>query len=225
MLMKTIATILVLSLVGLSTLIACDGNIFSGTPLKGSGNIVTVSRPLSGFTGIDAGGAIEVLVTAQEDFKVEVEADDNVQDHIKTTIADGILRIYMEDKYSYSNTTVRVRVSMPDLKLLDISGASNAKVAKVKADDLVVDVSGASKVTMEGSSKRLVGDVSGASSLVAEQLSVETVLIEASGASNGYVNATESLTADASGASAIYYYGNPKTTAVETSGASSIKRR
>jgi hypothetical protein len=224
--MKTIATIFALSLVGLSSLIACGGNLFSGgTPLKGSGNVITISRPLSGFTGIDAGGAVEVIVTAQEDFKVEVEADDNVVEHIVTTISDGILRIHMEDEYSYSETTVRIRVSMPDIKLLDISGASNAKVAKVKSDDLVIGVSGASKVTMEGSSKRLVGEVSGASSLSAEKLSAENVMIEASGASNGYVTATQSLTAEASGASTIYYSGTPKNLTEETSGASSIKRR
>jgi len=71
----------------------------------------------------------------------------------------------------------------------------------------------------------LAGDISGASSLSAENLTAESVTIEASGASRGHVHATQSLTADASGASAIYYSGDPKDRQVETSGASSIKRR
>ncbi len=223
--MKTIATILVLSFVGIASLTAFGGSILSGNQVDGSGNLIKETRPLTGFTGIDAGGAVEVIVTAQQDFKVEVEADDNVINHVTTTVSGGTLIISVDDEHSFSDATVKVYVSLPTLTLLDISGASKAKVTHVKSDELTINVSGASRVTTEGTSKVLLGDISGASSLKAEKLSAEHVTIEASGASNSYVTATEQLTAEASGASAIYYLGNPKNTQVETSGASSIKRR
>lgn len=223
--MKTLAAFLALCFIGLSSLTACDGKLFSRAEIEGSGNVIKVERPLTGFTGIDAGGAVEVIVTAQKDFKVEVEADDNVINHVTTTVRGGTLIISMDDEQSFSDATVKVYVSLPTLTLLDISGASTAKVSHVKSDELTINVSGASKVTTEGTSKHLLGDISGASSLKAEKLSSEHVTIEASGASNSYVTATEYLTAEASGASAVYYSGNPKNTQVETSGASSIKRR
>lgn len=223
--MKTLAALLVLCFIGLSSLTACDGKLFSRTEIEGSGNVIKVTRPLTGFTGISAGGAIELIVVAQQDFKVEVETDDNIMEHITTTVSGGILEITMDESYSYSNATVKVYVSLPNLARLDVSGASTATVTHVNSEELTIDVSGASRVTTEGTSKRLHGDVSGASSLKAEKLSAEQVTIDASGASNSYVTATEFLTADASGASSIYYYGNPKNTQVETSGASAIKRR
>jgi hypothetical protein len=224
--MKTIGFFLYTAIVSVGiTLTACDGTVFWRNQVSGSGKLVKANRPLQGFTGVEAGGAVDITITAQKEFGVEVEADDNIIELVKTNVVDGILHIETDDRYSFSDATVRVRVTLPDLTLVDISGASTATASELKADNLTVEVSGASKVTVEGTSHKLHGEVSGASSLVAEKLPAERVTIEASGASKGYVTATQSLTAEASGASTIYYSGNPKSLDKETSGASSIKRR
>jgi hypothetical protein len=225
--MKTIATLLIAVCIGgfVSILSACDGSMFLHNQIAGSGKLVTAQRAHKDFKGIEAGGAVEVIVTAQQDYKVEVEADDNIISHVITKVNDGTLEISMDPEFSYSNSTIKIYVSLPQLASLDISGASTAKVTNVNSDDLSISVSGASNVTIEGSSKTLDGSVSGASSIMAEKLSAEQVTIEASGASKSHVHATSSLSADASGASTIYYSGQPKNIEEETSGASSIKRR
>jgi len=225
--MKTIATLFLALCIGgfVSILSACDGTVFLHKQISGSGTVTTSQRAHTDFKGVEAGGAVEVTVTAQQDYKVEVEADDNIIEHIRTKVSDGILEISMDPEFSYSNTTVRVHVWLPQLTSLDISGASTAKVTQVSSEDLSIGASGASSITIEGSSKILRGEVSGASALLAEKLTAERVMIEASGASKGHVYATASLTAEASGASTIYYSGEPKNIEEETSGASSIKRR
>jgi hypothetical protein len=206
-----------------STLIACDGPAFLHR-VTGSGKLVTERRTLTDFHGVEAGGAFEVIITAQKDYSVEVEADDNVIKHIQTFVRDGILHIETED-YNFSDATMRVHITLPHLDLIDISGASKAMVSQINTNNLTLAVSGASSVRAEGTSKRLVGEISGASSLSAEDLSAERVMIEVSGASKGHITATEWLTAEASGASTITYAGDPKNREVETSGASSVKRR
>lgn len=209
---------------GISSICACGSEI-ARTRVTGSGVLKSEKRELKNFTGIDAGGAVEVTIASQQDFGVEVEADDNVIALVRTTVEEGILHIEMDDHFSFDNATVKVRISLPELRLLDVSGASVAEVTQIKSENLTVDVSGASRVTLEGAATKLTSEVSGASSFNSEKLNSQHVQIEASGASKGYVHATEHLHAEASGASTIYYHGEPKHLEQETSGVSSIERR
>src|SRR5438105_3436193 len=51
-------------------------SFFNG--VRGSGNTITEKRNLTGFRAVDVGGIFKVEITAQKDFAVEVEADDNL---------------------------------------------------------------------------------------------------------------------------------------------------
>ncbi|HNQ14330.1 MAG TPA: DUF2807 domain-containing protein, partial [Pyrinomonadaceae bacterium] len=61
--------------------------------VRGSGNIVTQKRDLSGFSKIDAGGAYEIEIVAQKDFSVEVQGDDNLIEFVKTEVHGDTLEI------------------------------------------------------------------------------------------------------------------------------------
>ncbi len=208
--------------IGVISAISCSyGNMLG---VQGSGNSKSEKRNVSDFTGVDAGGAMTVEITAQKDFSVEVEADDNLLSLIKTEVSGGTLKISMKDRISPKNK-IRIKISMPELNDLDISGATNALVSNVKTDSLRLEASGASKISVNGEANSLESDASGASSIDAVNLKVEDAEVEASGASNTTVSATNKLKADASGASTIYYTGEPKNLSQKTSGASSIKRK
>jgi hypothetical protein len=192
--------------------------------VQGSGNSRTEVRNVSGFEGIKAGGAINLEVSVQKDFKVEVEADDNLLEYIKTETSGNTLKIYTEGRFS-TKSRINVRISMPEIKELEISGASNAIISNVKSDSLIVESNGASKIKIDGEAKNLVLEVSGASKVEAEELKVERIDVDANGASKVTVSPTSELKADASGASTIYYTGDPKNVESKTSGASSVKRK
>lgn len=197
-------------------------NDFSG--VQGSGTSKTETRNVSGFTKIDAGGAINVEVSAQKDFSVQVEADDNLLANIKTEVSGETLKIYSEDRIS-PKTRINVAISMPALESVDISGASSGVIANVKADSLELKASGASKIKIDGEATDLEADASGASSIDAENLRVQNVEIEASGASKATVTASNELQVEASGASKISYVGEPKNIKQNSSGASSITKK
>lgn len=194
------------------------------TGIKGSGTSKTEQRNVTGFKRIDAGGAVNVEVEAQKDFSVSVEADDNLLQHIKTEVSGDTLKIYSEGKISPS-AKMNVKISMPSIEGLDLSGASDGKITNVHADSLELKVSGASEVSISGETKNLEADASGASEINAENLKVEDGKIEASGASSATVSVANNLEAEASGASKISYAGEPKNIKQNASGASSIKKR
>lgn len=199
-------------------------NSFGGDGVQGSGFLKSEQRAVSGFTKINAGGAIRLEVTAQKDFSVTVEADDNLLPLIKTDVSGDTLKIYRESGSS-SKTGVKVTISMPDVKNVNVSGASTAVVSNVKTDSLELEASGASKIKVDGEANRLNSKASGASGIDAENLRVENADVGASGASNSTVSAANELKADASGASSIYYTGEPKSLNQKSSGASSVKKK
>ena len=192
--------------------------------IQGSGTAKTETRNVAGFNKVDASGAVNVEISVQKDFSVTIEADDNLLANIKTEVSGDTLKIYSEDRIS-AKTRVNVRISMPAIEALEISGASSGNVSNVKADSLELKASGASKIRINGEAKTLEADASGASSIDAESLKVENADVEASGASKAMINASNNLKVDASGASKISYVGEPKNVEQNSSGASSVSKK
>lgn len=190
---------------------------------KGSGNIGSEQRDIAGFSKIDASGIFQVEIVAQKDFAVEVEADDNLLQYVKTEVRGDTLEISLEKRVKTSNP-LRVRISAPNIDGIEASGVVRVSVADLKNSELAVNTSGASKIKLAGETGVLIVDVSGASNVEAGELSAANANIDASGASQVNVNVSGELVADASGASRISYTGNAKVSK-STSGASSVSQR
>jgi len=61
---------------------------------RGNGNVTSRSREVSGnFTKIVVGQGIDVEIEQTDSYAIEVEADSNLLEHIKTTIDAGVLKI------------------------------------------------------------------------------------------------------------------------------------
>ena len=194
---------------------------FNFKGVKGSGNLASDVRGLSGFKAIDVGGVFQVEITAQKDFSVEVEADDNLLPFIKTEVRNGVLNIETERKLSPANP-IRIRIAAPDITNLEISGVANVTVNDLKNSEFKLDASGASKIKISGETAKLNVDVSGATKIDAENLKAVDADVKASGASRVTVNVTGDLLSDASGASKILYTGNPANIEKSTRGASRV---
>lgn len=200
------------------------GSLTKMSGVQGSGTSKIEKRDISGFSKIEVSGAINLEVSSQTDFNLLVQADDNLLANIKTEVSGDTLKIYSEDKIS-PKTQINIRVSMPEIEGLHISGASSGKITNVKAVSLELRASGASKIKIEGEAQKLDAEASGASLIDAENLRAVDAEVEASGASKAIVSATNDLDVDANGASRITYTGEPKNIRQNSSGASSVKKK
>jgi hypothetical protein len=97
---------------------------------------------------------------------------------------------------------------------IDLSGAYQ---------DLTVEASGASNVTLDGAGQNLRANASGGSEIDLSNLPVADARVQAAGASTIRVQPSGTLDVEASGASNVYYSGNPTLGNISTSGASSIR--
>ena len=198
-------------------------NISLFSKVKGSGSVITQKRDLSGFTGVDFGGVFNVEINAGDEYAVEVEADDNLLQYITTRVDGETLKIGTEERINTKNR-IKIRISAPNIEMIEASGASRAVVNNVKNEKLVIDTGGASGVTVSGSTTTLVIDMGGASYVDASGLSASKVTVDGGGASRAKVNAGESLSVDLGGASRVSYTGTPTELKKSTSGASSVRQ-
>ena len=106
----------------------------------------------------------------------------------------------------------------------DISGASNVD-GTLKTEDINLDISGASSIQLEGEVSDIDIEASGASRLNLAHLTVNNANIVLSGASIATVNLKGRLDIRLSGASLLYYIGEPKLGTIDISGSSTLKEK
>ena len=221
---------------------SCD--FVHGKRIKGSGNVVTQTRSMTGFTAIEAGGAVNVFVKQDAAFSVQVKVDDNLQQYVSVEVENGVLQIHQQNNTSLQTTDdIKVYVSLPSLNDLVVSGASNvtgentftgeaiqinlsgASHADIKLDfpNVSAELSGASTATLSGKTKNIKLNATGASTIKAFELFSETAVVELSGASEANVFASLKLDAGASGASNVRYKGDATVNKSE-SGAGSVSK-
>ena len=201
-----------------------SGKIFNfsfSQSVKGSGAMKSEVRETAEFNGVDVGGVFVVDITAGKDFAVEVEADDNLLQYVRTEVRGDVLTIATTERIK-SRNGIRVRISAPDILSVNSSGAAEVSLTGVNNPFLKIDTSGASKIKLDGNTADLKIDVSGASIIDASSLKAQNATVGASGASRVDVFVTGRLASEASGASKISYHGNPTSVSKNSSGASRI---
>ena len=180
-----------------------------GTP--GSGASKTEVRELPPFTAISVSGAFELEVARGAPQRVELVGDDNLMDRYRTTVSGETLGVRTEGSVR-PKVGPTLRVTLPALTKLEISGAVSGRLKDLAGERLTVDISGAATLTLSGAVTHLDLDMSGASKLHAETLEARHVKVSASGAGSYDVHATETLDVSVSGAATVRYRGQPNLT-------------
>ncbi|MDD4924356.1 MAG: DUF2807 domain-containing protein [Dehalococcoidales bacterium] len=138
----------------------------------------------------------------------------------------------IKDFISSNNVSIQVsgasNLTLSDLATgnikIEISGASNV-TGSLAADDARFNISGASNLSLSGSGHGLKTTVSGASKMSLDNFTTDDADVNISGASTAVVNTTGTLDAAVSGASTLYYIGNPVLGDINISGASGIQKK
>lgn len=181
------------------------------TGLNGSGKKAESVRTQAAVDSLELGGAMEVVVTVGAgNPEVKLIGDDNLLPHILTTVTDGKL-VVKSDVDVRPNLPLELHVTTPDLHNLLVSGAGSVKASGLHGPLFTAQLSGAASVTLSGEVTAAKLNISGAGSFEAGGLKAQTVTVDISGAASAEVFASESLTAEISGAGSVKYAGKPKT--------------
>jgi len=227
--------------------VICTLLIVRGWPggLIGSGNLETEEYAFTNFTKVEISTAFEFEIEQSSSYKISVTVPDCLIDYVRVSKDGQTLKISLGAFPALGPVPLRASVTMPQLRGLTVSGASRGTVSDFSStEDLNITVSGASRVTgditagnvefdisgastiqLEGSANDMVASVSGASRLNLGSFTVNNADVNFSGASSGTINLNGRLDADLSGASRLWYIGEPTMGDINTSGASTISKK
>lgn len=228
---------------------------------------------LDGFTGIRASDAFEIVVEKSNDFLVEVEVTEEFLPFLQVKNRGGMLelsfsRLPFSLRQKERKREAQVLVRMPELSgiilsggcsfssndefalamnkfTIDLKGGSSISNLNVKAPDVDVKLSGASRAVLNIRTSDMDAQLSGASRLevtgrasdfrvkaegasrvLASDFETDEAVAKASGASALEIRPLNLLRVELSGASKCRYYGDEEGLSVKAekvSGASSLK--
>lgn len=200
---------------------------------------------VTGFIRVKAEETFTVNIVKGNAFNVKASGCENDLNDLSVELVNGGFLELKYKVYRRKRYNVVFTVTVPEIRSVVLSGVAKGKVSGFTAqtlrmssilsgaaellidgnpEDVEFDISGAGKLTLKGQTATLKGMISGAGVLYAFDTPCPQIDIAASGTGLAQVNALQSITAEASGASHIIYRGNPATKDFSTSGTGRITK-
>ena len=204
--------------------------------IVGEGPIVKETRNLSDYDGIHLSVPGTLFYTQANDFKVEIEAQQNIIDVIETYLVNGTeLRIKMKNNVNIrKHDPIRVYVSGPTVRNLTVSGSGNIKVPQpVQSSDIRMGISGSGNIEVsrlqatqvtatisgsgdlsirDGNANHTSANVSGSGNIDFLSFVSRKANAVISGSGNIRLHVSDELDARISGSGEIIYKGTPVVT-------------
>ncbi len=216
----TITLLVTASLLAVST--GCRG---TNQVIVGSGNLITQEIDFTDFTKLEIDHVFQAKVTRSDSFFIGITVDDNLLEYVTVRKSGNTLRICLKEGYTYIGTTKIVKITMPKVDKLSLSGASRVEVSGFRSSDrLELEASGVSSFNIDDLKAGDTGfEISGGSHVVGS-IEIADGRFNVSGASSinlgGYAS---DISIEASGASHANLANFPVSNAtVKISGASVV---
>ena len=200
--------------------------------VSGEGPVVTEVRSVTGFSGIDSRVSADVFITKGAAYSVEVRAQQNILNVMRTYESNGSLVIRFEnDVRVRSHEPIQVFVTMPELSRarlsgsgdirttgdfqpntmhLDISGSGNIEIAQLTAQAIDATISGSGNIkVLSGTAQSATLKISGSGSLDLSGVQAQQATTRTSGSGSTRIKVAQSLNVTISGSGSVYYRGNP----------------
>jgi hypothetical protein len=199
---------------------ACDVSVFGE---RGSGNVITESRIVSGFDEIVLSGSGEVVVDVDGTESLTIEAEDNIMPLLTTEVRDG--RLELSTKSSISPTvTVIYTISAATLDGLSIGGSGDITAAGINAESFDAEISGSGQIEVTGTTDAIDLEISGSGRYAGANLVASIATVSVSGSGHALVNVTDTMDAEISGSGTVEYIGDPNVNS-SISGSGDISQR
>ena len=241
---KIIALITKFIIIILTALLFASCNLTTGgRSINGSGHVTTEKRIVNGgFKSIEVGNAIDLVIEQSDKVEIIVEADDNLQKEITTTVENGKLVIACNYNSFKNITSKKVIVRAPIIEAIEASSAAtvNSKFVikssifkvdassaatldlNIESEKIICDSGSGSSIQIKGKAIRLETSSSSGSSINADDLLANDIIANASSGSIQSLHPLVSLDAEASSGASISYKNNPKKLKKEESSGGSI---
>lgn len=216
----------------------------AGSSMNGSGNIIDQNLKVIDFNSINVLGPFTLEISRADSYQVTLSTDDNLINRLQTSLERRTLKVRIEAPATFFPTSLKIRITMPDITSLNLSEGAKASFTGFKSvsdftlflsDNSVVigdldaiitrfHLAKSSQVSLTGSAMRLELECS-KSKLDLEKFSLITAQVKLEEASEAVLDVAGRFDVALNGASKIYYLGNPLFSNTTISGGSSMIRK
>lgn len=211
----------------------------------GSGNVVTRDTEVGDFNEVTFNGSAQVYLVQGDTTGVTMQGEDNVLDTYTITTENdslfiGSARMGLFDVIPTKDVVITIYLT--DIDTLSLNGAAKIQSDRLQTDDLVIEIDGATDLTLDmfadsvttelngagsiellGNVEQMTTDINGAASFNAKDMRSRECTVTINGAGSAQVNCSNKLTATINGTGSIEYLGDP-TLEQEVNGVGSIKQ-
>jgi hypothetical protein len=155
--------------------------------LQGNGEIITQYRDVENFIEIENSTSINVTIIEADTFGLKMEIEENLADHIITSVTGGVLEIRHSSKKNCITHTITpsITISAPVISSLTISGSGDISAPALSGIDASVRVSGSGSATVGDIQTSLLQlRISGSGDISIGEISSEEVGVTISGSGN-----------------------------------------
>ena len=215
--MRMIRSALILALACL--LGACFG--FDVT--RGSGNITTEPRKVSGFTDVEVDGSAKLIMEQGDMETLSITADDNLMQYLTSDVQGSKLMLGTKSGASIQPTApITYKLTVKNLNSIGASGSVVVDAKGIHTNSLTVAISGAGDFTISGEADSQKIAISGSATYKAESFKTKDASISISGSGKAVMAASERLDVQVSGSGDVQYIGATKVSQ-SISGSGSVK--
>jgi hypothetical protein len=194
--------------------------------LEGSGNIETIEEEWIGFNRVEASHSFDIDIKQGDEYRIEIRVDEEFVDYLEITKRGNTLDLDLKEEFSYRfvDGVLEASITMPELVLVRLSGASHAHVEGFDSkEQFTAELSGSTTLTGNMGAGNIFMDLSGSSDLSGDYTSRDADL-KASGASHIMLSGSgKDVRIDASGNSTVDLQDfTSEDATVDVSGASKV---
>jgi Putative auto-transporter adhesin, head GIN domain len=191
---------------------------------RGSGQLSSESRQVSGFTKVELSGSGELKIEQTGTESLTISAEDNVLPKINSEVSGGTLMLGSNAKI-VPTKPISYSLTVKDLTGLAVSGSGSVTMSKLATPALSTDISGSAAITASGTADDQDLKISGSGRFEAEQLMSKTVKVDMSGSGIASIFASDVLDIHMSGSGILTYTGDPKQVTQEISGSGKLIKK
>lgn len=156
--------------------------------VEGNGTFSKELHVTKKFSKINIGGAFEVKIVQGDKYRLIVEADENIQKYIISSVVSGTLSVKLKESKVKRTNKLRLLIVMPKLKDITAFGAAKITATGFDCNTLTITTADGAKVNIDANTKTLIGNISGVSTVNLKGKN-DKLIINANG--NSKINAEE----------------------------------
>lgn len=205
------------------SLTACT-RVFNFQTVRGSGNIVTESRDVSGFSAIALDGIGNVTVEVADEESLTIEAEDNIIENMTFEVRGSTLHIGSKPNTNLNPTEpVEIVVTMMELEALEINGSGNITAENILAEEFQAVLRGSGTIITSGSADSVDIQLDGSGNIYCKDLLSAMAKVKINGSGNVTVYASEQIDIGISGSGNVVYSGDPANVQKSVTGSGTIE--